>query len=114
MNVKWCVFYADGTVCGSKDLTPQHAPGLGVIVIVQEHEDPQERPYLQHMTDYYVWLGNRWLGCDLFRLWQYIFVEKHAFPKAALAGQTVSNEDFMEIHKRAKALRDEWYDPSNV
>ena len=112
--MKWCVFYADGTVRGSKDVRPENALGLGVVTIAQEHEDPQEKPYLQHMTDYYVWLGNRWLGCDLFRLWQYIFVEQYAFPKAALAGQTVSNEEFMKINKRAKVLKDEWYGSSNV
>lgn len=107
----WQIFYADGSTF---DGYPQDAPGLGVVVIVQEHEVAGERPYLQHMTDYYIWLGERWLGCDLFRLWQYIFVEKFDFPKVALAGQTVSNDLFKEIGKKARALRDQWHDPTNL
>ena len=112
--MKWCVFYADGTTQVSEEFEPHEVSGLGVIIIVQEHEDPQERPYLQHMTDYYVWLGRRWLGCDLFRLWQYWFIEKYDFKKASLAGQTVSNKEYMEIRSRAKDLRDTWYGKSDV
>lgn len=111
---KWCVFYADDMEYRSEGFEPADVPGLGVIAIVQEHKNLQERPYLQHMTDYYIWLGDRWLGCDLFRLWQYIFVEKHDFPKAALAGETVSNESYMRIREEAKALRDKWYGTGNV
>lgn len=108
--MNWRVFYADGTVYDSAEGNPQDAPGLGVIVIVQEHKDKQERPYLQHMTDYYIWLGDRWLGCDQFRLWQYWFTEKFDFQKASLAGQTVENWRFKEINQMAKELRDKWYD----
>lgn len=112
---KWCVFYADGTSWDSSlGHRPEDVPGLGVIVIVVEHEDPLERPYLQHMADYYVWKGDYWQGCDLFYLWQYMFVEKHAYRKVALAGQTVPNDMYMEIRERAKALRDEWYGQSDV
>lgn len=112
--MNWCVFYADGTRYEGRGFEPWNIPGLGIIVIVQERGDPQERPYLQHSTDYYIWLGDRWLGCDLFRLWQYWFVEKHDFRKAALAGQTIPNKDFMRIHAQAKELRDKWYDSRNV
>jgi hypothetical protein len=114
MMARWCVFYADETIVYSDHLEPSDIPGLGVIVIVQEHEDPQERPYLQHMTDYYVWKGDRWQGCDLFYLWQYMFVEKFEFEKVALAGQTVRNTEFEEIRKQARTLRDKWYDNRNV
>jgi hypothetical protein len=112
--MKWCVFYADGTILDSESNDPWDIPGVGAIVIVQEHEDFQERPYLQHMTDYYVWLGNRWLGCDLFRLWQYIFIEKPEYRKAALAGQTIANHEFFEIGKQARKLRDKWHDRSDL
>jgi hypothetical protein len=111
---RWRVFYANGSIYDSLEYAPNEIPGVGVIVIVQEHEDPQERPYLQHMTDYYIWLGDRWRGCDLFGFWQYIFIDKHDFSKAALAGQTVSNRDFVEIGKSARALRDQWYGSSHV
>lgn len=111
---RWCIFYADGTTFGSDDGEPKVVPGLGVIVIVQEHETSGERPYLQHMTDYYVWLGNRWLGCDLFRLWQYIFIEKPDFEKVALAGQTIANDEFSRIGMEARALRDKWHDSADL
>ena len=114
MYPKWKVYYADGTSFPSEEGNPNEAPGLGVIVIVQEHHVKGERPYLQHMTDYYIWLGNRWLGCDLFRLWQYVFVEKYKFSKVALAGQTVTNVEFLAIRERAKKQRDKWHDSSNL
>jgi hypothetical protein len=66
------------------------------------------------MNDYYVWKGDRWQGCDLFYLWQYWFVEKFAFPKVSLAGQTVRNSEFEEIRKQARELRDKWNDHPNV
>lgn len=112
--LKWSIFYADGSSYDSEAYKPEDLPGLGVIVIVQAHEDPQERPYLQHMTDYYIWLGDRWLGCDLFRFWQYTFIEKFGFNKVALAGQTISNKEYMKIRERAKDLRDKWYGLSLV
>jgi len=107
--MKWRIFYADGTTFGSEKGEPKDAPGLGVVVIVQENETPGERPYLQHRTDYYIWRGNRWLGCDLFGLWQYLFVEKFTFEKAFLAGQTVENWFFDKLHREAKKVRDSWY-----
>ena len=112
--MKWCVFYADGTVCSSQFNEPRDVPGLGAVVIVQAHQDPQEKPYLQHETDYYVWKGDRWQGCDLFYLWQYIFVDKTDYTKVALAGETVKNTEYMQIMQQARALRDQWYDSTNL
>ena len=111
---RWSVFYADKSSFSSEDGPPEAAPGLGVISIAQENEVQGERSYIQHMTDYYIWLGTHWLGCDLFRLWQYIFVEKHSFNKVALAGQTIGNSEFLAIDQKAKERRDSYNDPGNL
>lgn len=106
--MKWCVIYADGSEYSHEEFEPKDIPGLGVLVIVVENNN--ERPYLQHSFDYYVWKGDRWQNCDQFYLWQYWFVEKFDFEKVALAGQTVPNEDFLAAHGRAKEIRDKWHD----
>lgn len=104
----WRVYYADGTTFSSLDGEPWQAPATGVIVIVQRNPLKGENPYIQHMTDYYVWLGSYWLGCDLLRLYQYWFVDnsKHDFPRASLSGETIMNEPFMAIRFAAKSDKD--------
>ena len=100
----WRIYYGDGSTFSSNDGHPEHAPATGVIVIAQRNPLPNENPYIQHMADYYVWLGSHWLGCDLFRLYQYLFVDNglYTFPRAALAGETVMNADYLAIRMRAK------------
>lgn len=104
--MNWRIYYADGTTYGDQDGAPEDAPGLGVIVIVLKHVDPMIGAYIQHQADYYIWLGNRWLACDLFRLWQYIFVEKATHPKAAMAGQTIDNDLYLDMLRTAKQDKD--------
>jgi hypothetical protein len=102
--INWRIYYADYSTFDSSQGEPQDAPGTGVIVIDQQNPLPNEKPYIQHMTDYYIWLGTHWLGCDLLRLYQYWFVDGHKydFPRASLAGETVMNEDYLAIRKKAK------------
>ena len=100
--MNWRIYYADGSTTDNKQALPKDAPGLGVIVIVQQHEDPRVRAYLQHEADYYIWADGRWWACDLFRLWQYWFVQKYEHPKAAMAGETVRNELYEQIIRAAK------------
>ena len=104
--MNWRVYYADGSTFSSEDGKPGEAPGLGVIVIVIKHPDPREQAYIQHQADYYIWLGYRWLACDLFRFWQYIFAEKPEHSKHALAGQTINNLEYTEILRSAKSDKD--------
>jgi hypothetical protein len=107
-NVDWRIYYADETTFSSIDGKPHEAPATGIIAIVQKNPIPDENPYIQHMTDYYVWLGNTWLGCDILRLFQYWFVDgyKYDFPRASLSGETVVNELYLDIRKRAKTDKD--------
>lgn len=102
--LQWRIYYADGSTFDSTNGAPEHAPATGVIVIVQRNPLPNENPYIQHMTDYYAWLGTHWLGCDIFRLFQYWFVDGHKydFPRASLAGETIMNEKFLDIRMKAK------------
>ena len=102
----WRVYYADGSTFSSRRGGPGNAPGLGVIVIVLTHPDPREGFYIQHQADYYIWLGDRWLACDLFRLWQYIFIEQPHHNKHALAGQTIDNDLYTVILRAAKRDKD--------
>jgi len=99
----WRIYYADGSTFEGK---PENAPGLGVIVIVQKHKDTQIGSYLQHQSDYYVWAEGYWWGCDLFRLWQYWFVQKYPHPKVSLAGETIKNELYDQIIRSAKDDKD--------
>ena len=96
------IYYADGSTFNSSQGDPQDAPGLGVLVIVQEHRIPGERAYLQHMADYYIWKSGRWQGCDLFYVWQYLFVNRDEFPKVVMAGETAVNDVYALAVRRAK------------
>lgn len=103
-GINWRIYYADGSVFDSSQGNPEHAPATGIAVIAQVNPLPDDRPCLQMMTDYYIWLGDQWLGCDLFRLWQYLFVDnaKYEFPRAALAGETIASEAFLAIRSTAE------------
>ena len=94
--------YADGSMYDSDQGEPWEAPGLGVLVIVQNAHKLGERDFLQHRENYYVWEYERWKACDLFYVWQYLFVDKVNFPKVVLAGQTVLNEVYDPAVRAAK------------
>ena len=96
------IYYANGTTFDPNQGEPWQAPGLGVLVIVQDHPMKGERAYLQHMADYYVWKEKRWQGCDLFYVWQYLLVNRTDFPKIVLAGETVTNDVYTTAVRRAK------------
>ena len=104
--MKWRVYYSDETTFDNAQGEPKDVPGLGVIVIVLKHKDRTVGSYIQHQADYYIWINNRWLACDLFRLWQYWFVQKYNHPKASLAGETVDNELYLRILRKAKTDKD--------
>lgn len=100
------IYYNNGETYSEQNGTPEDAPGLGVIVIVQKHPDTREGSYLQHRADYYIWADSRWWACDLFRLWQYWFVQKYDHPKISLAGETIQNDLYSQIVRTAKDDKD--------
>ena len=104
--MEWRIYYADSSTFSNIDGRPEDAPGLGIIVIVLKHEDSRIRAYIQHEADYYIWAEDRWWACDPFRLWQYWFVQKYDHPKAALAGETIRNDLYAKIIRKAKVDKD--------
>lgn len=104
--MNWRIYYADGTTFDDTQGEPADASGLGIIVIVQKHPDSREGSYLQHRADYYIWADQRWWACDLFRLWQYWFMQKYSHPKVSLAGETIQNDLYLKIVQTAKNDKD--------
>lgn len=98
--MKWRIYYGDGSTVDAG--TPvEEAPTRDVQLIVQA--DPDVGWAMYHMRDYYVWIGESWLGVDNFGLWDYL-----ARPgwKRVLFGRTLLRQEFASIYERAKAARD--------
>jgi hypothetical protein len=89
------IYYDDG---GTYDGPPEHAPGLGVLVVAQ-HIDGQ--PSIVYGHDFYWWSGDRWWGADQAGIWDYL--HRPGWRKV-IFGRTVSNERFAEV--MAQAMRD--------
>lgn len=104
--MNWKIYYANNSTFSDEDGEPEDAPGLGVEVIIQKHEDTRIGAYLQHHGDYYVWWDNKWWACDYDSYFEYIFVDKFPHPKTALKGKMLSNKDYDLIIRRAKADKD--------
>ncbi len=100
--LNWRIYYADFTTFSNEDGNPWDAPAYNVIIINQWHENRDERSYVQHECNYYIWLGYKWLGCDRDRLWQYWFIDKYDFPRAVMLGFTAPNDDYRAIVRMAK------------
>lgn len=105
-QINWRIYYADESTFDSSMGEPWDAPATRVVLIVQRHEDPQERPYFQWMDDYYLWKLGRWYATDYSALLFYWFVDKFPHRRACLAGETVSNKTWLHIGKIAKADKD--------
>lgn len=97
----WTIYYGDGDTFSSDDGGPDVAPAQNVQVIVQYAE--QSGWYLQVGSDYYIWSDGRWVGVDLFGVWDYCSLLGW---KRVLLGRMLSNDQFNEVYQRAKADRD--------
>ena len=104
--INWRIYYADYSTFDSSQGEPEDAPGTRVVLILQRHHDPREAAYFQWMNDYYVWKNGRWYAVDYGALMFYWFTEKYDHPRASLAGETVSNDDWELIRERAKKDKD--------
>jgi len=93
------IYYSGGGTCSSATPT-ELTPALDVQAIVQE--DERVGWAMTHSRDYYVWLGDRWLGVDLFGLWDYLTQPGW---KRALCGRTLTSAEFQAIYARAKVDR---------
>ena len=98
------VYYSDGSTF---DGDPESAPGLGVVVIVQD--DPDVGRMVMARWDFYCWHQGQWWGHDLTGLMDCL-----ALPgfNRVLIGRTVSQERWQAIN--AAALADPDFAPKSA
>lgn len=96
--MKFKVYYSNGTTCSSDEYTPETLPARDVQVIVQD--DPDVGWATTHTRDYYLWRDGRWVGADIFGLWDYL---SRPGWKRVLFGRTLLRDEFNEVYQRAKA-----------
>ena len=94
----WKIWYGDGTSFGDENGPPEMAPPCNVQVIVQD--DERTGRYNQCGSDYYIWRDGRWLGCDIFGLWDYLCQKDRAIVRF---GRTLYRDDFQHILTMAEA-----------
>ncbi|RPH64995.1 MAG: hypothetical protein EHM89_00200 [Acidobacteria bacterium] len=90
---QWRIYYDDGsTYDGPVDL----APCDGVIVVAQADADVGRE--ILHLKDFYYWERDRWFGCDLYGLWDYL---RRPGWKKTLAGRNTEHRNYSAIYQRA-------------
>lgn len=92
----WKIFYGDDTEFSSEDGLPEQAPALNVQIIVQA--DERTGRYNQSGVDYYVFRDGRWIGVDIFGLFD--FLMESGLVKF---GRTIGSKKFNKIYQTAKA-----------
>jgi hypothetical protein len=87
------IYYDDGTTHdGLED-----APGLGVIVVAQADEDVGKE--LLHRKDFYYYERDRWFGCDIFGLLDYL---QRPGMKKVLQGRNTEHRNYHALYERAR------------
>lgn len=89
----WKIYYGDGKVLEG-DGRPDISVVRDVQVIVQEH--PDIGWHTQSGYDYYVWMDNRFVGVDLFGLFDWLQEQGDV-----LFGRTMTTRKFNEVMKIA-------------
>ena len=89
------IFYSDGEYSGDSP------PARDVQLIVQS--DGAGPPYFQSGTDYYVKRDGRWLGVDIFGLFDYLMDTG-----LVLFGRTITNAEYQAIYQKAKLFKSTW------
>lgn len=93
---RWRIFYDDRTSF-DWDSGLENAPGLGVLVVVQEDEDVGRE--LLHMKDFYYWDEGRWMGCDMIGLIDYL---QRPGLKKVLIGRNTTHQNYHSTMLRAQ------------
>lgn len=96
--IRWRIYYGDGTTYDCETGSAWNAPGLGVQVCM--HDSAEHGRFSQARYDYYVWYGDRWVGVDLFGLWDYL---QQSGPRKVLFGRTIPSVDYDRIRRWADA-----------
>lgn len=108
-RANWKIYYGDGSTYSDLDGPPEAAPKLNVQVVAV----PDERVgvYFRSQADYY-WYDfdqERWLGADLFGLWDYLVRPGY---KVVAFGRTIPNVEYDKII--ATALEDSELPPKSA
>lgn len=90
----WRIYYGDGSSIDSGQ--PGRPRARDVQAIAQE--DSRAGWHLQTGADYYILRGGRWIGVDIFGLFDYLLDSG-----LVLFGRTIGNEEYQAIYERAKA-----------
>lgn len=94
------VFYSGGQIYDSAT-DPGQPPARDVQVILQY--DSRVGPYFQTGADYYVFRDGRWLGVDIFGLFDFLLDSG-----LVLFGRTINNQEYQAIYQRAKVDKQTW------
>ena len=86
------IYYGDGSVYKSTDSSGYESRDIQVIV--QENEDVGW--YTVTGSDYYIWRDNKWIGVDIFGLFDFLLDSK-----IVLFGRTIDGDEYEEICMRA-------------
>lgn len=94
------VYYGDGRVLSDSaaPLTGDNARSVQVIV---QHD--QDGPVMLTGADYYIWRSERWVGVDIFGLFDYLLDSG-----LVLFGRTVTADEYQAIYQRAKLEKRTW------
>lgn len=95
----WKIYYEGGGTFDSENGNLKDAPARGVQVIVMG--DPDVGWWMQEGSDYYIWQADRWVGVDLFGLFDFLIESG-----IVKFGRTITTAEYMEIRKRAMGDRD--------
>ena len=101
-QLRWKVFYGDGSTFTDEDGPPELAPKRNVQAVGQECHD--HGSVICRCDDFYIWAEfdgrYQWQGVDYFGLWDYLI---DPGSKVVLFGRTIGNREF-------KALTGKIYD----
>lgn len=102
--LRWRVYYGDGAALSDEDCSLEALPGENVIVVVQSDDVPGDvyatGRQLTYDRDFYWWEGDRWVGGDLYGLFDYL---RRPGWRKVLAGRTVIRDKYKKALARAVA-----------
>ena len=100
-DLKWRIYYDDGSTFSWRDGTPFEAPPTGALVVAQE-SDRTERGFVLyfHKEGWYWKPEFGWWCCDHAGMWDYLMMYRQ--PKAILFGRNVRDDHFWEVVKKAE------------
>jgi hypothetical protein len=94
------VFYSGSRIFDS--LTDQGPPPARDVQVILQH-DERVGPYFQTGADYYIYRDGRWLGVDIFGLFDFLLDSG-----LVLFGRTINNDEYQAIYQQAKIDKQTW------